>query len=337
MIGGGERYALELAKAMGKKETVRLMSFSDRAYAETKEGIEFIYLKSFVCLNFLKQILWADVIHCHQFFFLSIDFAILLGKLLGKKVFVSDLGGASARSISYHIPLQKLVNSFLLISKYSKSLWQKRPESKQPQRIDVIYGGIDVERFKPGDVSRKTKNIVFVGRQVPHKGIEHLIDAMAKGWDLSVVGRVYNDDYAQFLKKKASGKKVTFEEGLDDDGIIERFQQALVSAQISVYETYDGKKTEVPELFGLSALESMACGTPVIVTDVASLPELVVSGITGFIVPAQNPEAIREKIEALMADPEWAKELGEKARAHVLEHFTWDHVVERCQRIYREA
>jgi glycosyltransferase involved in cell wall biosynthesis len=78
----------------------------------------------------------------------------------------------------------------------------------------------------------------------------------------------------------------------------------------------------------------MACGTPVIVTRVASLPELVEDGKTGFVVPPNDAAALREGIETLRRDRALAAEMGRRARAAVLERFTWPAVVRRCLQAY---
>jgi glycosyltransferase involved in cell wall biosynthesis len=79
----------------------------------------------------------------------------------------------------------------------------------------------------------------------------------------------------------------------------------------------------------------MACGAPAICTDVASMPEVVEDGVTGFVVPPNDPEALRRKLLWLREHPEQARAMGEAARRRVLERFTWTAVVERCLAIYR--
>jgi glycosyltransferase involved in cell wall biosynthesis len=78
----------------------------------------------------------------------------------------------------------------------------------------------------------------------------------------------------------------------------------------------------------------MACGTPAICTDVASMPEVVENGVTGFIVPPNDPAALGEKLRWLQAHKDEANRMGENARRRVLELFTWDRVVDRCLAIY---
>jgi glycosyltransferase involved in cell wall biosynthesis len=81
----------------------------------------------------------------------------------------------------------------------------------------------------------------------------------------------------------------------------------------------------------------MACGTPVIVSDVASLPEVVEDCVTGFLVPPNDPVRIRERISLLRSDPGMAAEMGRRGRERVLERFTWDAVAQRCLAAYRRS
>ena len=133
----------------------------------------------------------------------------------------------------------------------------------------------------------------------------------------------------------AAGRRVAFEHDADDDALVERYRRALVTVLPSVYTPVDGRTTRQPELLGLVVLESMACGTPVIVTDVASLPELIEDGVNGFIVPPNDAAAIGEKIRFLRDHPTAADEMGRRARTAVLDRFTWRAVAARCLDAYQ--
>lgn len=344
-IGGGERYAYELAKAMARQEEAVFLSFAEDPSSH-RDGallVEHIQRNPFFrgyplhanpfSPRFVKWIRWADVIHCHQVHTISTDMAVTLGKLFRKRVFVTDLGGGDKYAVSYHLPLLKRADAFLLISEYSGRLWERASLNSRPESLHVIYGGVDTEKFSPGN-GKRSKAVLFVGRLVPHKGIDYLIDAINGKLSLDVVGRIYHEGYFDLLKAKSRGKAVTFHTTIDDEELVERYRQSLVTVLPSVYETCYGERTVVPELLGLVALESMACGTPVILTDVASLPEIVKHGITGFLVPPNNPNAIREKIEFFLANPDIAVEMGKRGREEVLKRFTWDAVATRCVEAY---
>ena len=78
----------------------------------------------------------------------------------------------------------------------------------------------------------------------------------------------------------------------------------------------------------------MACGVPVVCTNVASLPEVVEDGVTGFLVPPNDPQALREKFTWLAGHPEQVRTMGAAARDRVLARFTWPATVRRCVEIY---
>jgi glycosyltransferase involved in cell wall biosynthesis len=101
----------------------------------------------------------------------------------------------------------------------------------------------------------------------------------------------------------------------------------------SVYRTPVGE-TKVPELLGQTLLEGMACGAAALCTRVASMPEVVEDGVTGFVVPPNDPAALGERLAWLAAHREQAAVMGAAGRARVLRHFTWDAVVSRCLDAY---
>ena len=98
-----------------------------------------------------------------------------------------------------------------------------------------------------------------------------------------------------------------------------------------------GDEGVVPELLGQTLLEAMACEAPVICTNVASLPEVVQDGVTGFIVPPNDPETLREKLVWLSQHPDQRRTMGLVARSRVLDVFTWPTVVRRCLDIYQAS
>jgi D-inositol-3-phosphate glycosyltransferase len=79
----------------------------------------------------------------------------------------------------------------------------------------------------------------------------------------------------------------------------------------------------------------MAVGTPVICTDVGAMPEYVVDGETGYVVPPNDPQSLRQRIVSLLDDPSAAKRMGRSGHRHV-QQFTWARVAERTLEVYRE-
>lgn len=345
VVGGGERYACELARAQSRAADVALVTFGDIARSGVEDGLRVETIRPSAWFRrhplcgdplhprFARLVRWADVVHCHQVRTFSTDAALMLGCLLRKKIFVTDLGGGHPYALSHYLPLLRQADAFLLISEYSRRLWTQANGHERTSRIEVVYGGVDVDRFRPGSGPRNGR-VLFVGRLLPHKGVDRLIDAIEPPLALDVVGSAYHPEYFRLLKKKATDRPVTFHHGVSDEALVRMYQEALVTVLPSVYETCYGERTMVPELLGLTVLESMACGTPAVVTDVASLPEIVRNGVTGFVVPPNDPAALRDTLALLARDPSLARALGDRARASVLERFTWTATAERCLAAY---
>src|SRR5439155_12020084 len=84
-------------------------------------------------------------------------------------------------------------------------------------------------------------------------------------------------------------------------------------------------------------MEYMAAGKPVVVTNGGGSSELVVDGVTGFLVPPSNPRAVAEKLELLLADAETAREMGVAGRRRLESQFSLEQLVERNLRMYQEV
>jgi glycosyltransferase involved in cell wall biosynthesis len=332
-VGGGERYAINLAKAMANQVETVLVSFGDArdSYKLGALQVEIYPAKGDaanpISLSFLQELQHADVVHCHQYRKIVSNLAILFAAALGKPVFVTDHGGWSPSFVE-RLPIAEFVESFLTVSSFSaKSL--PSVLSTQP-----IYGGIDDSFVTLEVIEKRQPNVLFVGRLLPHKGINDLIDAVDPTVPLTIIGRVYDDSYFSRLKTMAAGKAVQFMTTASDDQILQAYRQASVTVLPSVYTDLYGGRHPAPELLGLVLLESMACGTPVICTNVGGMPEVVIDGVTGFVVPPNDPQALGDRIHWLLNHPQDARQMGRQARARVLKEFTWETVAQRCLNAY---
>jgi len=343
-IGGAERYALELARHMADRVPTRLLSFGDRAREEISGALHIRvsgkphYIRGQkmnpVSWDVVNEIRRADVVHCHQQHIFSSSLAAVFGRLTRRRVFVTDLGGGGW-DISSYISTDRWYHGHLHISEYSRRIFGHQENS----RSHVILGGVDTEKFSPPLQKPRRTHVVFVGRLLPHKGVDNLIrairpKAVQPELPLTIVGPKLDDGYFAELQSLASGKPITFRTEASDEAIIDAYRSALCVVLPSVYRDMYGNETRVPELLGQTLLEAMACGTPTICTDVASMPEIVEDGVTGFVVPAGRPEALREKLLWLKQNPDEAASMGAAGRRRVLERFTWSGVVDRCLQIY---
>jgi glycosyltransferase involved in cell wall biosynthesis len=190
---------------------------------------------------------------------------------------------------------------------------------------------VDCTRFSPDGGSRE--GVVFVGRLLYFKGVDVLIRALGAATPLRLVGPAYDDGYLGVLRGLARGKDVTFVPPPSGDGIVDEYRHARVAVLPSVILSDHGPPAP-GELFPLALLEAMASGPPVVASDVGGIPEMVTDGVNGFIVPAGDEAALRERVDQLIGDNVLWRRMSASARESVTEHFTWDRVAERCLEAY---
>ena len=337
VLGGGERFAEELARAMAGRAEVKLVSFGPRELRETPQpGYERVILKSRsraplapFAPGLFRELKLADVIHCHQYFVLPTFLAVVAGRLRGSRVFVSDLGGGGWTP-GYQIDQSRWIAAHLPISEYAA-----RDLPGRNRRHRVIYGGVDLARHPMRPEPAHDGSVVFLGRVLPHKGIHFLIEGLPPEVPLHVVGPAPDAGYLDRLRGLAEGKDVRFHGPLSDPEVVERLGRAM--ALVHPTPVDERGSAGAHELFGLALVEAMARGCPVIASDAASLPEIVAPEVNGLLVPPNRPEAIGEAVLRLRREPDlWAR-LARGARRTVEERFTWDRVVDRCLAAYTEA
>jgi D-inositol-3-phosphate glycosyltransferase len=185
--------------------------------------------------------------------------------------------------------------------------------------------------------------LLFVGRLEPLKGLETLLRAIAHLRDnggnqgdicLAVIGGDLDDleaPQSQELEKLLQLRNefdldsmVTFLGKKDQDSLPYYYSAAEMVIMPSHYES-----------FGMVALESMACGTPVIASMVGGLAHLVEDGVTGFHVPVEDHRALGENISALLKDKALRYRMGHDAFAFA-KKFSWENIADRMIQLYRE-
>jgi glycosyltransferase involved in cell wall biosynthesis len=280
-------------------------------------------------LAIVPEILKADVVHCHQHHVLTSSAAAAICRLTGRRVFATDLGGGGW-DVSAYVPTDRWFHAHLHISEYSRRI--SHHEDKPWAR--VILGGVDTGKFSPDPAVPRTTRALFVGRLLPHKGVSDLIAALPGGIALDIVGPPNTTGAVESLKAQAAGKPIVFHHDVGDAALVDTYRQALCLVLPSVYRMPDGTHTQVPELLGQTLLEAMACATPVICTRVASMPEIVDDGVTGFVAEPGDREMLSARLLWLAEHPSEAAAMGAAGRKTVLDRFQWPQVVERCLDAY---
>jgi starch synthase len=225
-----------------------------------------------------------------------------------------------------------------------------------PTKVTVIHNGIDPDEYCPDSgtavlerrgIDPSRPSIVFVGRVTRQKGIAYLLEA-APEIDPSaqlviIAGAADTTDFAAEVRaslaraQAARGNIIWVEEMLPRAEVVQVLSHATVFVCPSIYEP-----------FGLVNLEAMACGAAVVASAVGGIPEIVVDGETGYLVPCDirvddpDPAAARrfandlaQRINALIADRDRAAALGRAGRRRVVEHFSWESVAAQTAELYR--
>lgn len=344
LFGGGERYPLELARSLAGRVDCELVTFGPRPRLLLEpDGLTIRVLRSIVNLHghpahpvplgLGAALHGADIVHTHQLRSTPGRLAALVARAHGQRLVVTDhgLGGGGWFGV-----LPRLVDRFLTVSAYSAHTL-----GAAPSRTRVVYGGADPARFAP-DPTTIRRGVLFVGRLTPHKGIDRLIRALPVGAELTVVGSAGHDrrpperGYPALLARLAADRAVTFREAVADAELPDLYRRAAVFVLPSVHLTCYGRRVAISELLGLSVLEAMASGLPVVASRLGGLPEVVQDGRTGYLVEPGDVAALHDRLRMLLDAPDLAARMGRRARDLVIERFTWAHTAERCLAAYRE-
>ncbi len=220
------------------------------------------------------------------------------------------------------------------------------------KKISIIPPGVDTSHFYPIDndeakafvgIQKNDRMILFVGRIEPLKGIDTLIQAfsMLKPPEtmkncphyLVVIGGEPDATPEQMTTEMARLQNMVYALGIKDLVVFlgKRSQETLPyyysAADVTVLPSHY-------ESFGMVALEAMACGTPVIATEVGGLPYLVKNGVTGCIVPDNNPQALAEELTRLICNDDLREKMGNAAYAYA-QDYSWEKITHQIIASYQ--
>jgi len=270
---------------------------------------------------------------------------------------VEQLGGGYAISSFCERTAICAADAVIAVSSAMKADILRAYPEVPASRVHVIYNGIEPDEYRPdGGTDALVRHgidpgrpyAVFVGRVTRQKGIVHLLRAAryidpglslvlcAGEADTPEIGAEFRTLCAEIERER--GGIVVVEGMLSRPDVAQILSHARVFVCPSVYEP-----------FGIVNLEAMACGAPVVASAVGGIPEIVVEGETGHLVPFEgdgspkneprDPDgfarALAAAVSGLAADPERARRFGAAGRARVVQHFSWSAIAERTAALYR--
>jgi glycogen synthase len=370
------------------RELAKLMDVDVRAFGDQDESTDGLRVKGFqpahdvsrapetirpVLGAFSRNLAWAaepvtaDVVHCHTWY--SLLGGIVITHAYGIPLVVTthsleplrpwkreQLGGGYDLSAWVERAAIEMADAVIAVSKGTRDD-VLRLFDVQPDKVHVIHNGIDTDEYAPTDetealdrfgVDRSKPYVLFVGRITRQKGIIHLVRAIRYlDPDTQVVlcaGAPDTPEIAERMEAAIAAIRsdhpnvLWISEMVDKQSIRQLYSHAAVFVCPSVYEP-----------FGIINLEAMACETAVVASAVGGIPEVVVDGETGILVPFEpmegddtfapkDPEVFEQNLARaiieLLADPERAAAMGKAGRKRAVEHFSWASIGRQTADLY---
>jgi glycogen synthase len=227
-----------------------------------------------------------------------------------------------------------------------------------PEKVRVIYNGIDADFYKPTldpevlskyGIDPEKPFVLFVGRITRQKGIAQLIQAIPQMDPQAQVvlcaGAPDTPELAAECKSLIEEVSATRKGVVWISEMVPHIDLRTLYSHASVFVT-----PSLYEPFGIINLEAMACGTPVVGSAVGGIPEIIVEGETGHLVPLEHTSstvfepkdpaafqgALAQSINQVLASPERAKAMGEAARKRAVEVFSWSQIAKQTFDFYQE-
>lgn len=354
-IGGIENYLYHLTNrlAIKYKHEVTVLACNNKLKTEINQNnnLKIIKIASFPKIFrmpvspffpfYMKKVCDADIVHFHHPFPLAELFSLGM-KFKGKVVITwhSDIINQK-RLLTYYQPfLHKFLKRADAIIATSQNYIESSSFLKYyKEKCHVIPLGVDFNRFKKyeGLNYNKIKGIkskfdkpllLYIGKIRYYKGLEYLVKAMQTiDANLVIIG---DGPLKENMKSMVSAlyldHKVHFFPHLPEDELYSYYYACDLFVLPSV---------EMSEAFGIVQLEAMACGKPVISTNLPTgVPFVNKNGYSGLIVPPQNSQALADAINLLIRDFKLRKQLGNNARIRVNEKFTTSAVAHKTMDLY---
>jgi glycosyltransferase involved in cell wall biosynthesis len=313
---------------------VKVVTFSDHYSEENAKEVDteilpkklpgkLSYFASVPSLRKIIREFKPTVVHAHY-----VSSYGLVGALTGFQPFFLSVWGRDIFQFPQKSTLNKKMVQFTLnksemvfstshVMAYETNLYTNKS-------VFVTPFGVDLTRFKPmSEIKSSDMKIIGTVKALSDKyGIGDLIRAFA-------IVKEKSTEQLKLLIVGDGPQKEEYEKLVKDLGISDcttftgKIPNTEVPSYINKMHIFAVPSTENSESFGVAAVESMACGVPVVVSDVGGLPEVVRNGVTGYVVPKESPNQLAEKFLFLLENELVRQEMGHNGIKHVKENYDW--------------
>lgn len=348
-VGGLGLHAHELSKAqasMGHEVTVLTTKVDNSPTIESRDGYQIIRLRPvFSPLGnaFLPTLPFQianqrdsyDIIHAHSHLFFTTNICALMRKGSSTPLVITNHGiiSASAPARLQSIYLNTIAkwtyaeaDKIICYTDEDKRGLEKIGVSED--KIETIHNGIDIKLFSARPKRTLNNKILWAGRFVPGKGVNYLVDAFAEisntfpELKLVLVGDgPSRESIREQISKLNLEQKVIIKDFVPNSGMVNLYRESDIFVLPSLHEG-------IPR----TILEAMACGVPVVCTELPHLKKLVKS--CGLTVPARDAQSLADAITSILLDEGQRKSMSLNGVKRINTHYSWDDTVARTINLY---
>lgn len=227
---------------------------------------------------------------------------------------------------------RQLIEQATKVTAVSEACASEVAEYYGRQDVEVVYNGVDSDYFTPGESNsvESTPTVLYTGAHHPRKGLETLLHAVKQlqGYNSRIKfvltgSGPHRENLIQISSNLGIEDLVEFPGYVSRDRLLKYYQDATLFVNPSRYE---GLPTSV--------LEAMACGLPVVATDIPSHDELIISNKNGLLVPPNNSSELAVALRNLLDDQDRRRRFAERAREIITQKYDWEVVTERIINVY---
>jgi len=279
-------------------------------------------------VHFMDYVLWSawiaarliehDVRHIHSHFAsLPSTLAYFAGNIASVPFsFTAHAKDIYVYDMEEHFHREKLFSAkfVVTVTDYNKKYIHNENPDLESDKIKVVYNGVDLKNIRPVPESEREKNLILgVGRLVPKKGFDTLLDACdilkKRGIEFKCLVAGGGPEEEMLLTRREQldlGEFVGFLGATTQDQIINLMSRAtLLSLPCRIAE--DGNRDALPTVL----LEALACGLPVVSTNISGIPEIIDSGENGVLVNPDDPKTLADEMEKLLKSELLRKQYAE--------------------------
>ena len=303
----------------------------------TKIG-NFPYVPS---IDTIIEMVKPDIIHAQSHLFLTTCSAVKSAKKYKIPAIVTVHGVLAQRSLPINIAQKTylytigswcLNNATKVICLTKRDAYEVMKYFRIQKRISVIPNGVDIDTFKPS--SEEDVNLIgWIGRFVPEKGLDYLLEAFR------IVSKLEPDIRLVLIGDgplRPRIVKLANKYGLNNKIIItceiphEKISDILSRVSLFILPS-------IKEGMPVTLLEIMASGKPVVGSKISGIMDVINNGQNGLLVPSKNPQAIADAILLLLNDKSLRRRLGRNARQLMVEKYSWNSITNKVEKVYNET